>query len=573
MDNLIKPYGGELVDLVIATDKAELLKKESQHFPSHTLTQRQLCDLELLMNGGFSPLTGFMTEDVYNTVVDEMRLTEGKLWSIPIILDVSESVANKLEVNSKLALLDEEGFMLAVLNIESKWQPDKKKEAKQVYGTDDYSHPGVKYLYEQTNNTYVGGAIEGVQLPFHNDFETLRDTPSELRRLFNKKGWSKVVAFHTCKPMHRIHKEITLKAAKESGANILIHPAVGQTKPGDLHYYARVHCYQAIRKYYSHDMALLSLLPVSVRMAGPREAIMNAIIRQNYGCSHIIIGPEHAAPPGIREHGERFYPSYAAQEILKKHQNELDILVAPVNEMRYVEEQDKFIEIDKLKQHGKEGVLFTDREIKEHLSHSQSIPDWVTYPDVIESLKKVYPPRNKQGLTLFFTGLSGSGKSTLAKIMYAKFIEDGSRPVTLLDGDVVRQNLSSELGFSKEHRNINVRRIGYVASEITKNGGIAICAPIAPYTEMRRAVREMIEQYGAFIEIHVSTPLGVCEGRDRKGLYEKARKGIIPEFTGISDPYELPKKAEITINTSNVSPQHAAQEILLYLFQEGYTKK
>ncbi|MDH5189880.1 MAG: bifunctional sulfate adenylyltransferase/adenylylsulfate kinase [Gammaproteobacteria bacterium] len=570
MDNLIKPYGGILVDLVLDSDKAEHLKKESQHFPSHTLTQRQLCDLELLMNGGFSPLTGFMTEGVYNSVVGDMRLPDRQLWPIPIILDIPENVASKLELNSKLALLDEEGFMLAVLNIESKWQPDKKKEAKQVFGVSNDSHPGVKYLYENTHNTYVGGTIEGVQLPFHNDFETLRDTPLELRNLFNKKGWNKVVAFHTCKPMHRIHREITLKAAKDVGANILLHPAVGQTKPGDLHYYARVHCYQAIRKHYSHDMALLSLLPVSVRMAGPREAIMNAIIRQNYGCSHIIIGPEHAAPPGIRENKTRFYPSYAAQEILKKHQNELDIQIVPIHEMRYMEEQDQFIEIIELKKSGQEGVLFTDREIKEHLAHGQTIPDWVTYPDVIEALKKVYPPRNKQGITLFFTGLSGSGKSTLAKIIYAKFIEDGSRPVTLLDGDVVRQNLSSELGFSKDHRNINVRRIGYVASEITKNGGIAICAPIAPYTEMRREARDMIEQYGSFIEIYVSTPLEVCEERDRKGLYEKARKGIIPEFTGISDPYEEPENAEININTSETNPLQAAQEIISYLFRNKY---
>ncbi|MDH5644354.1 MAG: bifunctional sulfate adenylyltransferase/adenylylsulfate kinase [Candidatus Heimdallarchaeota archaeon] len=571
MDNLIKPYGGKLVDLVVDSDKAELLKKESQHFPSHTLTQRQLCDLELLMNGGFSPLTGFMTQDYYSSVVGNMRLPDGKLWPIPIILDIPDNVASKLELNSsKLALLDEEGFMLAVLNIESKWQPDKKKEAKQVYGTDNDSHPGVKYLYENTHGTYVGGAIEGVQLPFHNDFEILRDTPSELRQLFNKKGWGKVVAFHTSKPMHRIHREITLKAAKDVGANILLHPAVGQTKPGDLHYYARVHCYQAIRKHYSHDMALLSLLPVSVRMAGPREAIMNAIIRQNYGCSHIIIGPEHAAPPGIREYETRFYPSYAAQEMLKKYQNELDILIVPVNEMRYLEEQDQFIEINKLKKLGKEGVLFTDKEIKEYLAHNLIIPDWVTYPDVVEALKKVYLPRNQQGLTLFFTGLSGSGKSTLAKIIYAKFIEDGSRPVTLLDGDIVRQNLSSELGFSKEHRNINVRRIGYVASEITKNGGIAICAPIAPYTEMRRAVREMVEQYGAFIEIHVSTPIEVCESRDRKGLYEKARKGIIPEFTGISDPYEEPKNPDICINTADLAPPEAAQGLFLFLLKAGY---
>ncbi|MDH5437249.1 MAG: adenylyl-sulfate kinase, partial [Gammaproteobacteria bacterium] len=260
-------------------------------------------------------------------------------------------------------------------------------------------------------------------------------------------------------------------------------------------------------------------------------------------------------------------------EILNKFQGELDIQMIPVNEMRYVEEQNQFVEIDELKKAGKEGISFTDKELKECLAHEKPVPDWFTYPDVIEALKKVYPPRSKQGITLFFTGLSGSGKSTLAKIIYAKFIEDGSRPVTLLDGDIVRQNLSSELGFSKEHRNINVKRIGYVASEITKNGGIAICAPIAPYTAMRRSAREMIEQYGAFIEIHVSTPLEVCEGRDRKGLYEKARKGIIPEFTGISDPYEVPERAEIVINTADMNPLQASQGIFLYLLRNGYIEQ
>ncbi|MCK4950204.1 MAG: adenylyl-sulfate kinase, partial [Gammaproteobacteria bacterium] len=406
--------------------------------------------------------------------------------------------------------------------------------------------------------------------PFHNDFETLRDTPEELRHLFDKMGWRNVVAFHTSKPMHRIHKEITINAAKEVGAHILLHPAVGETKPGDLHYYARVHCYQAIRNHYPHNLATLSLLPIAVRMAGPREALLSAIVRQNYGCSHIIMGPEHAAPPGVRDSNVRFYPSYAAQEMMEKHRDELKIQMVPIKEMRYVEEDDCFMSLEKIEQEHKKGILFTDKELKEHLAHNQPVPSWFSYPDVIDALRKVFPPRNKQGVTLFFTGLSGSGKSTVAKIIYAKFIEEGDRPVTLLDGDVVRQNLSSELGFSKEHRNINVRRIGFVASEITKNGGVAICAPIAPYTEMRRAVRENIEQYGAFIEIHVSTSLEVCEQRDRKGLYAKAREGIIPEFTGISDPYEVPENPEIRINTENLEPMQAVQEIFLYLLKEGF---
>jgi sulfate adenylyltransferase len=302
-------------------------------------------------------------------------------------------------------------------------------------------------------------------------------------------------------------------------------------------------------------------------MAGPREVLLNAIIRQNYGCSHMIVGPEHAAPPGVRDEAKRFYPRYAAQEMMERHQHDLAIRMVPVKELCYASDTETFVPSDPENKHC---IRFTDKDLKHQLEHNQEIPAWYSYPEVIAALRKVYPPRSKKGITLFFTGLSGSGKSTLAKILYAKFIEEGSRPVTLLDGDVVRLNLSSELGFSREHRNINVHRIAYVASEITKNGGIAICAPIAPYTAMRRDARETVEQYGAFIEIHVATSLEVCESRDRKGLYAKAREGIIPEFTGISDPYDLPEHPEIRIDTAGKSPMQAVQEIMLYLLREGY---
>ena len=457
--------------------------------------------------------------------------------------------------------------MLAVLHLEDMWQPDKQREAREIYGTTSTGHPGVRYLMEQVHDTYIGGEVTGVQLPIHNDFETLRDTPEELRHLFVKMGWQNVVAFHTCKPMHRLHREITLQAAKEAQANILLHPSVGMTKPGDLHYYARVHCYQAIRHHYPHNMAVLSLLPSAVRMAGPREVLLNAIIRQNYGCSHMIVGPEHAAPPGVRDDAQRFYPRYAAQKTMQEYRDELAIEMVPVPEMCYRPDTETFMPDE---QAGNKGISFTEKDLRQHLEHGHEVPAWFSYPDVLTALRKVYPPRSRKGLTLFFTGLSGSGKSTIAKILYAKFIEEGSRPVTLLDGDVVRLNLSSELGFSREHRNINVRRIGFVASEITKNGGIAICAPIAPYTAMRRDVRDTIEQYGAFVEIHVATPLEVCESRDRKGLYALARKGIIPEFTGISDPYDEPEHPELRIDTSGKSPMQAVQEIMLYLLKEGY---
>ena len=511
-----------------------------------------------------------MNEDVYNSVVNDTRLPNGVLWPMPYYLDVDQEFADKIEIGSRIALRDSEGFMPAVLTVESIWQPDKEKEAEQVYGTSDRSHPGVEYLFDSVKGVYLGGSIQGAQLPFQYDFETLRDTPEELRQFFEKQGWRNVVAFHTSKPMHRVHQEITMRAAKDANAHILLHPVVGMSKPGDLHYYARVHCYQAIKKHYPKNLVALSLLPMAMRMAGPREALMNAIIRQNYGCSHYIVGPEHAAPPNVRDDAARFYSSGAAQDYVQAYQDELDIKILPVDELCYDEESGKYIPVDHSEGGHCSNLTYSNRKIVNAITSDEAVPSWVSYPDVLMEMRKVCPPRKEQGFTLFFTGLSGSGKSTLAKIIYAKFIEEGQRPVTLLDGDVVRQNLSSELGFSRKDRFINVNRIGYVASEITKNRGIAICAPIAPYTEMRRSVRANIEQYGSFIEIYVATPLEVCEARDRKGLYAKARKGIIPEFTGISDPYEEPENPEIRINTVDMTPMQAVQDIYLYLVREGY---
>ena len=568
--NTSQAHGGQLVNLLVDSQTAEELKNNSQDFPAITLTQRQLCDLELLVNGAFSPLQGFMDQATWQSVIENSRLPDGLLWPIPINLDISARLAEQLKPGDKLALRDSEGFTPAILIVEDIWQVDKKAEAEAVYGTTSEMHPGVDYLYNQTGEFYVGGKVLGIELPQHFEFESLWSNPLELRKLFNKRGWNNVVAFQTSKPMHRVHREITLAAAKEAQANILIHPTVGMTKPGDLHYYARVHCYQAIMKYFPANMAAMSLLPMAMRMAGPREALWQAIVNKNYGCSHIIIGPEHASPPRHNGGSDAYYSQYASQEAALKHQEELGIQVITVEETRYVKEQKKFLPISEILEQNLESELLSDNEVKTRLYSGQSIPDWFSYPEVLKALSNAYPSRYKQGFTLFFTGLSGSGKSTLAKIIYAKLIELGTRPVTLLDGDIVRHNLSSELGFSRKDRNINIRRIGFVANEITKNGGVAICAPIAPYTQMRREARDLIEQHGAFIEIHVATPLEVCEDRDRKGLYAKAREGVIPEFTGISDPYEVPENPEIRIDTSSLSAMEAAQEIYLHLFREGF---
>jgi len=578
----VKPHGGRLVNLLVDPDRAEALKTESQQYPSLTLSQRQVCDLELLMNGAFSPLTGFMNKADYDAVVDTMRLADGTVWPVPIVLDVPEDFAEKLETGTKVALRDAEGFMPAVLTVEDIYRPDKSREAEKVFNTTSGQHPGVRYLDECVHPVYISGRIEGIQLPSHYDFESFWDTPEEMRALFRKMGWRRVVSFQTSKPMHRLQREFTLQAAKDIQGHILLHPTVGMTKPGDLQYYARVHCYQAIRRHFPHNLAMLSLLPLAMRMAGPREAMWHAIVSQNYGCSHMIIGPRHAYPPAtgtdplassgtaLGDQPHTFYPEYAAQELLEEYSSDLGINIIPLEAMRYVPVKDKFLPVSQIEEQDLESIDYTDAKLKKDLAVGEDVPTWFSYPEVVRNLRKAYPPRSRQGFTLFFTGLSGSGKSTLAKIIYSRLVEDGARPVTLLDGDIVRQHLSSELGFSRAHRNLNINRIGFVASEITKNAGVAICAPIAPYTAMRRSVREMIEPHGAFIEIHVATSLEACEARDRKGLYAKARRGEIPEFTGISDPYEIPEHPELRVDTEGLTPMEAAQDIYLYLLREGY---
>jgi len=573
MTDLVSALGGELIDLMLDSEAAETAKHESGDFPAITLSQRQLCDLELLLNGAFSPLTGFMQKADYDSVIDNIRLTDGTLWPIPVVLDITKEFAATLKTGQKIALRDGEGFMPAIMTIEDIWEIDKKREAECVYGTTSPEHPGVQYLYEQVGDVYIGGRVEGIESPIHHDFENLWDSPRELRALFKKMGWRRVVAFQTSKPMHRVQRDIVLQAAKDIQGHVLLHPAVGMTKPGDMQYYARVHCYQAVKNYFPHNLSVLSLLPIAMRMAGPREALWHVLIHQNFGCSHIIIGPKHAYPPYCEKRDVQFYTRDEARNFVLGYQDELQIKVVPVETKHYVPEQKKYLSLSEIKDKDMEHIEYTDAQLKEALINNREIPDWVSFPEVVRELCRVFPPRSQQGFTLFFTGLSGAGKSTLAKIVYAKLVESGGRPVTLLDGDVVRLNLSSELGFSKEHRDLNVKRIGFVASEITKNRGIAICAPIAPYANSRRTVREMIEQHGSFIEIHVATPLETCESRDRKGLYAKARQGLIPEFTGISDPYEVPAEAEISIDTSDYSPMEAAQEIYLYLLREGFLDK
>ena len=559
-------------ELYVSHDSAQKLRAEAADLTSFDLTQRQICDLELLMNGGFNPLKGFLSQADYNSVVDDMRLADGTLWPMPITLDINKKTAEIMKVGQNIALRDQEGVILATMMITDKWVPNKAHEAEKVYNADDSAHPAVNYLHNTAGSVYLGGPVIGIQKPVHYDFRGRRDTPNELRAYFRKLGWRKVVAFQTRNPLHRAHQELTFRAAKEAQANLLIHPVVGMTKPGDIDHFTRVRCYEAVLDQYPSSTTTMSLLNLAMRMAGPREAVWHGLIRKNYGCSHFIVGRDHAGP-GKNTAGDNFYGPYDAQELFRKHQDEMGIEMVDFKHMVYVQDRAHYEPADEITDEEDVTILnISGTELRRRLSEGIDIPEWFSFPAVVEELRKTRPQKAHQGFTVFFTGFSGSGKSTIANALMVKLMEMGGRPVTLLDGDIVRKNLSSELGFSKEHRDLNIRRIGYVASEITKNGGIAICAPIAPYATTRRAVREEIEQFGAFLEVHVATSIEECERRDRKGLYKLAREGKIKEFTGISDPYDVPKDPELRLETENVSVDNCAHQVILKLKNLGLIK-
>ncbi len=568
LDRLNPPHGGQLINRMAVPRRATELKSASREWPSWELTPRQLCDVELLLNGGFSPLQGFLSRSDYESVCSSLRLKSGLLWPIPVVLDVTQQFAKSIDPHATIALRDPEGVMLAALHVDDVWEPDRLREVQSVYDTADLAHPGVAHVLERMNPFYVGGRIEGAQLPSHYDFRSLRLGPAELRAEFVSRGWRHIVAYQTGNPMHRADHELTLRVAKEVEANLLLHPTVGLTKPGDVEYYVRVRCYEALVSKYPKETVRLALLPLAMRTAGPREAVWHAIIQKNYGASHFIVGHDHSGP-GNDRNGKPFYEPDAAQDLLGRYQEELNVKMVPFKTMVHLPEQDTYVPEDEIP-NGAKTLSLSGAELRLRLAEGKDIPAWFTFPEVLRELHRSNPPRFRQGFTVFFTGLSGSGKSTIANILRVKFLEMGGRPVTLLDGDIVRKHLSSELGFSREHRDINIRRIGFVASEITKNGGIAICAPIAPYDSIRKEVREMIQPHGGFILVHLSTSLDVCESRDRKGLYAKARAGLVKQFTGISDPYEPPADAEVVIDTSDLTPEEAAQAVFLHLERRGF---
>ncbi|MFO7760858.1 MAG: bifunctional sulfate adenylyltransferase/adenylylsulfate kinase [Thermodesulfobacteriota bacterium] len=558
--------------LLVHFRRTETLKLKALEIPGLDLNRKQICDLELLLNRAFYPLKGFMGKEDYESVLQDMRLADSTIWPIPICLDINEDLAGQLSTGDSLALNDEEGFLLALFNIKDIWHPDKKKEAETVYGTtDENKHPEVMKLYRDTGPVYAGGCLEGINLPIRYDFKELRLTPSDTNRHFTLNGWRKVLGFQTDAYLHCAHREMILKAARDAGASIFLQPVVGLDHPGNLDHYTHVRCYQEIVKKFPRNMISLGLLPLAKRYAGPREALWQAIIMRNYGCSHFLVSEDHGDPFASRVDKDNFYPPLAAQELVKNYEKETGISMINEEKMVYVEDRAQYVPAQEVTS-DMEVKAISSTELKRRLENGLEIPEWFSYPEVVNELRYAFPPRSKQGFTIFITGLSGAGKSTLAKVLMVKFMELRSRPVTLLDGDIVRKNLSSELNFSKEHRSLNITRIGFVASEITKNGGIAICAPIAPYEEPRQKNREIISKLGGYIEIFMSTPLEICEQRDRKGLYAKARAGKIPAVTGVTDPYTPPSNPEIVIDSSDTTPAEAAQEVLLYLEEQGYIK-
>lgn len=568
MSQLIAPFGGTLKERYLTGEALTAERQRLKDYPSWDLSARQLCDLELLLCGAFSPLEGFLCRADYEQVCAEMRLTDGTLWPMPVTLDIPTALAEQLSLNSRLALRDPEGVPVAVLQVEELWQPDRHQEAVGVYGSDDPAHAGVRALLEHTHPMCVGGRVYGIDAPVHYDFRARRHTPRELRAAFDKLGWRRVVALHTTNPLHSAHQLLAQRAVQKAEANLLLHPSVGEGPGEQLDYFARVRCYERLLRSFPDQTTMLSVLPLAARLAGPREALWHAIVRRNYGCSHMAVGPNHAS---ARAPGSALRQRQDIRQLLSDHSDELGIEVLVFPEIVYVPERQDYVE--------REAVRATDTvmtlssgEFRRRLRSGEDIPAWFMQPEVVAELRRTYRPRHRQGFTVFLTGLSGAGKSTIANALRVKLLELGGRAVTLLDGDIVRKNLSSELGFSKEHRDLNILRIGFVASEITKNGGIAICAPIAPYRQTRRQVRDMIEPVGGMIEVHVATSLAVCEARDRKGLYAKARAGLIQGFTGIDDPYEVPEHPELRVDTVECSPDEAAQRIVLKLESLGFIR-
>lgn len=561
---LIQPYGGRLVNLVVDEAECDELRAHAGSLPTVQLSMRNSCDLELLATGSFSPLKQFMGRADYERVVNEMRLADGTLFPLPVSLTVRRDCAPRL--HSEIALANQYNDILAVMYVEEVFEWDKDREARSAYGTTDVRHPTVAEM-NSWGELCIAGELRVLKTPRYYDFKSLRLTPREVRARLTSLGRNNVVAFQTRNPLHRAHEELTARAARTLDGVLLLHPAVGLTKPGDIDHFTRVRSYKILaERYYNPQRMLLALLPLAMRMAGPREALWHALIRRNYGANHLIVGRDHASP-GVDSRGRPFYDPYEAQEMITRYVNETGVKPVPFSELVYIPDEDRYEERSRVPA-GMKVASISGTEVREQfLQAGRQLPNWFTRPEVAEILAASHPPLHRQGFCLWFTGLSSSGKTTTAQIVVIKLLEAG-RQATLLDGDVVRTHLSKGLGFSKEDRDINIRRIGFVASEIVRHQGTVVCAAVSPYRATRNECRLMFEA-DMFIEVFVDTPLDVCEERDTKGMYRQAREGKLKNFTGIDDPYEPPLHPEIVIDTVNRTAEENAEIILSYLAARG----
>ncbi|TCD69229.1 Sulfate adenylyltransferase [Steccherinum ochraceum] len=565
------PHGGVLKDLIARDEHLhDTLRAEAKSLPEIILTERQLCDLELILNGGFSPLEGFMNEADYKNVVANLRLENGTLFPIPVTLDVSRNDISRLDIapSRRIALRDpRDDEALAILTVTDVYQPDRVKEAEEVFGADDPAHPSVAYLRSKVKEFYIGGSVQAIQLPTYFDYVALRYTPSELRAHFKKLAWRKVVGFQTRNPMHRAHRELTVRAARQRQANVLIHPVVGLTKPGDVDHYTRVRVYEAIMAKYPNGMGHLALLPLAMRMAGPREAVWHAIIRKNFGVTHFIVGRDHAGP-GKNSQGKDFYGPYDAQDLVAKYHDELQIEMVPFQQMTYLPSSDEYQPLDEVPK-GLQTLDISGTELRRRLKTGAAIPDWFSYDAVVKTLRESYPPRAKQGFVLLLTGLYNSGKDTIAKALQVTLNQQGGRSVSLLLGDGLRPELDGLHDVSPEERSKNLDRLGFVAAELARAGAAVIAAPIAANLDAREAIRDTI-LHGAgaganLFVIHVATPLEHCEATDRKGVYAKARAGELKGVAGVDEVYEAPERAELTVDVTHQSIPEIVHSIVLLL--------
>lgn len=566
---LIDPYGGELVDLLVPKEALEAAFEYAGGLPSIRLSERSLCDLELLAVGAFSPLDRFMSEADHQNVLDNMRLTNGYIFPIPIPLPIDEDEKAVIEIGQDVALRSPRNEILAIMKVEEIYEWGLEEVAQKAFGTTDLRHPLVAEMY-RWGKFNTSGPLQVLRLPSHYDFSDLRMTPAETRAMLSSFGHQNVIAFQTRNPLHRVHEELTKRATQDKDGVLLLHPVVGMTRPGDVDHFTRVRTYRALaQRYYDPDRILLSLLPLAMRMAGPREAVWHALIRRNYGANHLIVGRDHAGP-GKNSKGEPFYGPYDAQELVESLSDELGVEVVPFRMMVYLPDEERYEEISKVDETTRTASISGTQVREEYLESGRELPAWFTRPEVAEILAETYPPRFRQGACIWFTGLHNSGKSTTASVLTALLQEHG-RTVTLLDGDVVRTHFSEGLGFSKRDRDDHVRRMGYVASEIIRHGGIAICAAVSPYRATRNDVRSMLGS-DHYVEVFVDTPLEVCEKRDTKGLYARARRGEIVGFTGIDDPYESPQNPDLRLDTLGHTAEENARSILLHLIEAGFIR-